>query len=210
MIHLLPHWNWKGMEGQTIPVYCYTNCDEAELFVNGKSMGRKVKGKDLTEILVDFVRYEPKTFKSKYRLSWDVPYQAGYIKVIGYKDGKQILEEAIHTAGKPAKIQLSVDRKVIDANGNDLSYVTVRIVDKNGNMCPVADNLVNFSVRGAGTLVGVDNGNQISLEPFQANKRKAFNGMCLAIIKSTEKTGKITLYAKSNKLRSCKVTIETK
>lgn len=210
MIHLLPHWNWKGMEGQTIPVYCYTNCDEAELFVNGKSMGRKVKGKDLTEILVDFLRYEPKTFKSKYRLSWDVPYQAGNIKVIGYKDGKQILEESIHTAGKPAKVELSVDRKVIDADGNDLSYVTVKIVDKNGNMCPVADNEVNFSVRGNGTLVGVDNGNQISLEPFQANKRKAFNGMCLAIIKSTEKSGKITLYAKSKQLRSAKVTIESK
>ena len=112
--------------------------DEAELFVNGKSMGKKVKGKDLTEIKIDFLRYEPKTFQSKYRLSWDVPYQPGTIKVVGYKDGKAIMEEAISTAGKPAKVVLSVDRKEIDASGNDLAYVTVRIEDSKGNLCPLA------------------------------------------------------------------------
>lgn len=210
MIHLLPHWNWEGMEGDTIPVYCYTNCDEAELFVNGKSMGKKVKGEDFTELLVDFLRYEPKTFKSKYRLSWNVPYQAGNIKVIGYKNGKEILTEQISTAGKPAKINLSVDRSEIDADGRDLAYVTVRIEDKNGNLCPMADNLVNFSVKGTGELIAVDNGNQISLESFQANHRKAFSGMCLAIVKSSKTNGKITLTAKSKKLKSAQVVIETK
>ncbi len=202
MIHLLPHWNWKGMEGKKIPVYCYTNCDEAELFVNGKSMGRKVKGKDLTDLIIDFSRYEPKTFASKYRLSWNVPYKAGNIKVIGYKNGKQVLEKQINTAGKPAKISLKVDRKEINANGEDLAYVTVRIEDKNGNLCPNADNLVNFTVKGAGQLLAVDNGNQISLESFQANHRKTFSGMCLAIIKSSKKPGKITLTAKSKGLKS--------
>ncbi|WP_152285435.1 glycoside hydrolase family 2 TIM barrel-domain containing protein [Flavicella marina] len=210
MVHLLPHWNWPGLEEQEIPVYCYTNCDEAELFVNGKSFGKKTKGKDLSEILVDFLRYEPKTFKSKYRLSWMVPYTPGNIKVVGYKDGKKITEETIHTAGKPAKIDLSVDRKVIDADGNDLAYVTIKILDKNGNICPNADNLVNFSIRGKGDIIAVDNGNQISLESFIEPKRKAFNGMCLAVIKSTNKTGKITLYAKSQKLKSAKIVIETK
>lgn len=210
MIHLLPHWNWKGMEGKTIPVYCYTNLDEAELFVNGKSMGKKVKGKDLTEIKVGFLRYEPKTFKSKYRLSWDVPYQAGNIKVVGYKNGKVVKEEQIFTAGKPAKVSVSVDRKEIAADGSDLAYVTVRIEDKNGNLCPNADNLVNFSVKGAGELLAVDNGNQISLESFQANHRKAFSGMCLAVIKSSKKAGTIKLTAKSKSLRSASVRIVTK
>ncbi|WP_282136787.1 glycoside hydrolase family 2 TIM barrel-domain containing protein [Seonamhaeicola maritimus] len=210
MIHLLPHWNWKGMDGQTIPVYCYTNCDSAELFVNGKSMGKRVKGKDLTELKVNFLRYEPKTFQSKYRLSWDVPYESGNIKVVGYKNGKQILEEQINTAGKPAKISLSVDRKEINADGEDLAYVTVRIEDKFGNLCPNADNLVNFSVKGAGELLAVDNGNQTSVESFQANHRKAFSGMCLAIVKADDVSGKITLYAKSKKLKSSKLEITSK
>ncbi|WP_303317232.1 beta-galactosidase GalB [Flavivirga abyssicola] len=210
MIHLLPHWNWKGMEGEDIPVYCYTNCDSAELFVNGKSMGKKVKGKDLTELLVSFNDYEGTTFQSKYRLSWNVPYKAGNIKVVGYKDGKPVQEEQIYTAGKPAKVSVSVDRKEINADGEDLAYVTVRIEDKNGNLCPMADNLVNFSVSGAGKLIAVDNGNQTSVESFQANHRKAFSGMCLAIIKSSKKAGQITLTAKSKSLKSSKITITTK
>ncbi|WP_139956916.1 beta-galactosidase GalB [Flavicella sediminum] len=210
MIHLLPHWNWKGMEGKTIPVYCYTNCDSAELFVNGKSMGKKVKGKDLTELIVKFMRYEGETFQSKYRLSWDVPYAAGNIKVVGYKNGKAVQEEQIFTAEKPAKVTLSVDRKEIQADGSDLAYVTVRIEDKNGNLCPNAENLVNFSVRGEGNLEAVDNGNQISLESFQANHRKAFSGMCLAILKSSKKGGKIKLTAKSKGLKSASVVVLTK
>jgi beta-galactosidase len=210
MIHLLPHWNWKGMEGKNIPVYCYTNCDSAELFVNGKSMGKKVKGKDLTELIVQFSRYEGDSFQSKYRLSWDVPYEAGDIKVVGYKDGKAVQEEQIFTAGKPVKINLSVDRTEIQADGSDLSYVTVRIEDKNGNLIPNAENLVKFSVSGEGELVGVDNGNQISLEPFQAKQRKAFSGMCLAILKSSKKFGKIKLTAKSKGLKTARVTVITK
>ncbi len=210
MIHLLPHWNWKGMEGKNIPVYCYTNCDSAELFVNGKSMGKREKGKDLTEIKVDFLRYEPKTFKSKYRLSWNVPYEAGNIKVVGYKDGKPVKEKQIFTAGKPAKVSLSVDRSVINSDGEDLAYVTVRIEDKAGNLCPAADNLVNFSVKGAGELLAVDNGNQISLESFQGSSRKAFNGMCLAILKSSKKRGKIELFAKFKGSKSSRIIIQTK
>ncbi|MCL7762551.1 DUF4982 domain-containing protein [Polaribacter sp. Z014] len=210
MIHLLPHWNWKGMEGKNIPVYCYTNLDAAELFVNGKSMGKRVKGKDLTEIIVKFTRFEGDSFKSKYRLSWNVPYEAGNIRVVGYKDGKQVLEEQINTAGKPYQVKLSVDRKEIQADGSDLAYVTVRIEDKNGNLCPNADNLVNFSVKGAGELIAVDNGNQISLESFQVPHRKAFSGMCLAILKSSKKFGKITLTAKSRHLKSNEITVNTK
>lgn len=210
MIHLLPHWNWKGKEGQEIPVFCYTNCDEAELFLNGKSLGKKVKGKDLAEIKIDFLRYEPKTFKSKYRLSWNVPYQPGTIKVVGYKDGKAVQETQITTAGKPAKVSLSVDRSEIQADGSDLAYVTVRIEDKDGNLCPMAGNLVNFQVSGAGKLIAVDNGNAASVEPFQANYRKAFSGMCLAVLKADKTAGSIELVAKSKGLKGSSVQIVTK
>ncbi|MGC6430784.1 MAG: glycoside hydrolase family 2 TIM barrel-domain containing protein [Jejuia sp.] len=209
MIHLLPHWNWKGMEGQTIPVYCYTNCDSAELFVNGKSMGKKVKGEDLTELKVNFLRYEPKTFQSKYRLSWDVPYEKGNIKVVGYKNGEQVLEEQINTAGKPAKISLSVDRKEIKADGTDLAYVTVRVEDKYGNLVPNASNQIYFYTKGQGELLAVDNGDQTSLESFQANHRKAFSGMCLAILKSSDVKGKIRLYAKSKGLKRATIEVKT-
>ncbi len=210
MIHLLPHWNWKGMEGKEIPVYCYTNVDEAELFVNGKSMGKKVKGVDFTEIKVDFIRYEPKTFKSKYRLSWNVPYEPGTIKVVGYKDGKKVNEKTIKTAGKPHQVKLSVDRKVINADGSDLAYVTIRVEDKNGNLVPNAANLVKFSVKGQGELLAVDNGDQTSVESFQAHQRKAFSGLCLAILKSSTISGKIELTAKSKSLKSDKIILETK
>ncbi|MDW7695226.1 beta-galactosidase GalB [Flammeovirgaceae bacterium SG7u.111] len=210
MIHVLPHWNWEGMEGKTIPVYSYTNCDEAELFVNGKSMGKKVKGKDLTELPVSFLRYEPKTFQSKYRLSWDVPYEPGTIKVVGYKGGKAIVEKEITTAGKPAKVTLSVDRSEIDADGNDLAYVTVRIEDKNGNLCPMADNLVTFEVAGEGSLIAVDNGNAATTESFQASYRKAFSGMCLAVLKSSKEAGQIKLVAKSKGLKKAEIVVSTK
>lgn len=210
MIHLLPHWNWKGMEGQKIPVYCYTNCDEAELFVNGKSFGKKVKGKDLTTIKVKFLRYEPETFDSPYRLSWEVPYEPGTLKVVGYKNGIAIIEKQINTAGKPYRVALSVDRPEITADGRDLAYVTVRIEDKNGNLCPLADNLVNFTVEGTGEIIGVDNGNAATTEPFQANYRKAFNGLALAILRSTNKAGEITLKATSKKLKTTEITINTK
>ncbi|AWW29582.1 glycoside hydrolase family 2 [Echinicola strongylocentroti] len=210
MIHLLPHWNWEGMEDETIPVYCYTNCDEAELFLNGESLGKKVKGKDKTPIIVDFLRYEPKTFASPYRLSWDVPYQAGELKVVGYKEGKAIQEKTINTAGKPASISLNVDRTEIDADGRDLAYVTVKVTDKDGNTCPIADNLVEFEVKGEGELIAVDNGDPTSVSPFQADYRKAFNGMCLAIIRATEKPGNIELTATSKSLKKAQVTISTK
>lgn len=205
MIHLLPHWNWEGREGEMIPVYCYTNCDEAELFVNGKSLGKKVKGVDKTELFVKVNAFAPDTFMSKYRLSWLVPYKRGSIRVVGYKNGRSVQEKEIRTAGKPARVRLSVDRSSIHADGRDLAYVTVRIEDKHGNLCPLADNLVNFEISGAGSIVGVDNGNAATVEPFQASYRKAFNGMCLAIIRSDKQGGSITLKAKSRRLMSAKL-----
>ena len=206
MIHLLPHWNWK--KGMTIPVYAYTNCEEAELFLNGKSLGKRVKGKDLTPIMIDFLRNTEKVFMSKYRLSWDVPYEAGELKVVGYKNGKAIQEQVIRTAGKPAAIRLEADRSTIKKGGKDLSYVTVSIVDKNGNLCPMADNLVNFTVEGAGKLLAVGNGDATSTSPFQAPHRKAFSGKCMAILNSAKgSAGEITLTATGKGLKTATISI---
>ncbi len=212
MIHLLPHWNWKGMKGKDVPVYCYTNCEEAELFLNGKSMGRRVKGKDLTPVKIKFMRCPDSIFMSKYRLSWDVPYAPGELKVVGYKGGKAILEEVVRTAGKPAGIRLEADRSIIAADGKDLSYVTVSVVDKDGIVCPEADNLISFSVEGAGKLLAVGNGNAATTESFQAPYRKAFSGKCMAILNSNKggKGGKITLKASGKGLKSEVITIEAK
>lgn len=201
MVHVLPHWNWEGTGHSTIPVYAYTNCEEVELFVNGASAGKKVKGKDLTQLLVKFNRYDGDTFMSKYRLSWDVPYAPGSLKVVGYIGGKPVAEKEIKTAGAPAKIRLVPDRSGIAADGADLSYVTVRIEDADGNLCPLADNSVEFEVAGAGRIAAVGNGNAATTAPFQANRRDAFNGLCMLIVKAGKQAGTIDVKATSQGLQ---------
>ncbi len=209
MVHVLPHWNWEGKEGQIIPVYAYSNCEEVELFVNGESYGKKVKGKDLTNIPAEFHRFEKGTYASKYRLSWEVPYVPGSLKVVGYIDGKAVSEKEIKTAGKPAKITLEVSNDIIKADGKDLAFVKVTIVDNQGNFCPLANNNINFNVEGEGSIAAVGNGDQASLASFQANHRKAFNGLCQLIIKSTEVAGAINITASSEDLEQSKLTIKT-
>ncbi|MEJ5352612.1 MAG: beta-galactosidase GalB [Melioribacteraceae bacterium] len=190
VLHVFPHWNWK--EGQTIDVWAYTNCDEVELFLNGKSLGAKRKiGDDL-------------------HLMWRVKFVPGTIKAVGKKNGKEFLIKEIKTAKEPYKISLEADRKIIKADGKDLSFVTVKILDKDGTLVPYADNLVNFEILGEGKIVGVDNGSQTSHEPFKANYRKAFNGLCLVVIQSNNKAGKIKLSAKSENLLPAEIEIETK
>ncbi len=213
MVHLLPHWNWPGMEGDKIDVGVYTNCEEAELFLNGKSLGKKKKGVDLVEMTCYDKTQKKKqgTFKSRFRLRWEVPYEAGEIKVVGYNGGKPVSEKSIRTASEPAIIKLSADRTTIDADGRDLSYVTIRVEDKDGNLCPMADNLINFSVEGAGKLIAVGNGNSASLESFQAPHIKAFSGMCVAILRSEAgESGDMTLTATSDGLSNGVVSVETK
>lgn len=202
MVHVLPHWNWEDAGHEVIPVFAYTNCDEVELFVNGTSAGKKIKGKDLTKIPVKFKNYPSDHFMSKYRLSWAVPFSPGSIRVVGYIDGKPVAEKEIKTAGAPAKITLVADRSMLDSSGNDLSYVTVRIEDSEGNLCPSASNLVRFSVVGAGTIAAVGNGNAATAAPFIADQREAFSGLCMLIIKAGKQAGKITIEAKSEGLRS--------
>lgn len=188
MLHLFPHWNWK--QDQTVDVWAYTNCDEVELFLNGKSLGVRKKS------------------DQNMHLVWQLKFIPGTLKAVAKKDGKVILEREIKTAGAPEKIELTADRNNIKAEGEDLSFITVRIVDKNGNLVPYADNLVNFTVTGNGKLIGVDNGLQTSHESFLAGSRKAYNGLCLAVIKSSDKTGKIFLEAKSEGLVGAKIIID--
>ncbi|WP_297086525.1 beta-galactosidase GalB [uncultured Draconibacterium sp.] len=210
MVHVLPHWNWNGMEGQNIPVFAYTNCEEVELFVNGKSYGKKVKGKDLTEIPAEFHSYPKGTYKTKYRLSWEVPYQPGVLKVIAYKNGEATIQKEIETAGKPAKVLVEADRNEISADGSDLSFLTVKLTDENGNLCPLSDNLIEFEITGAGTLVGVCNGNQRDLSSFQEPRQQAFNGLCQAIIKSSNEPGEIIVKVSSEGLENTEIKLTTK
>ena len=197
IVHLLPHWNMPtgqdGFEGKEIPVWCYSNCESVELFLNGKSLGEKKFSN--TEDL---------------HLTWNVPYVPGTLKAVAKKNGKVICVDEIKTAGEPAKINLIPDRNEITADGQDLSFVKVEILDKEGNICPNADNLISFSTEGEGTIAGVGNGNPISHEDFKANKRKAFHGLALVIIKSTLNEGEIKLHAVSDNLKEMVIKLKTK
>ena len=190
VLHLFPHWNWKN--GEMVDVWAYTKCDEVELFLNDNSLGIRKKLED------------------DHHLMWRVNYLSGTLKAVGYKNGKVILTSVVKTAGAPAKVVLEADRNKISANGRDLSFVTVKVLDKNNTMAPYADNLIHFKVSGEGKIVGVDNGSETSHESFKANFRKAFNGMCLVVIQSKESAGHITLEASSDGLESESIEIETK
>jgi beta-galactosidase len=181
MIHLLPHWNWEGREGDVTPIFVYTNCASVELFVNGESKGIKNNGKNI------------------YRLKWeDIVYEPGSIKAVGYdENGKVLVEKEIKTAADPKYIELICDRDKIQADGEDLSFVTVKVTDDQGNSCPTADNLISFKVEGEGKIIAVGNGNPISHESYTANMRKLFNGLCLVIVRSTHNAGSIKLTATS-------------
>lgn len=189
VLHIFPHWNWNA--GDTVDVWAYyNNADEVELFLNGKSLGvKKKQGEDL-------------------HVMWRVNYMPGIISIISRKDGRLVLEREIKTAGPASKIELTADRKTINANGEDLSFITVRILDADGNLVPHADNLVNFKIDGEAFVASVDNGDPVSHEPFKASYRKAFNGLALVIIQSKEKTGKVKLTATSNGLKSAIIDID--
>ena len=203
VLHVFPPWNpqvwteikngkpdWK--QGDSVDVWAYTNCDKVELFLNGKSLGTKEKT------------------TGELHLMWRVKYEPGTLKAVGYKDGKEILTSIDKTAGKPAKISVEPDRKTIHADGRDLSFVTVKVLDKDGTMVPYAGNLVNFKISGEGKIAGVDNGSETDHEPFKANYRKAFNGMCLVVIQSNGRKGKISLEASSKGLESASTVIDAK
>jgi beta-galactosidase len=210
MAHVLPHWNWPGMEGKPIPVMAYTNCDEVELFLNGKSLGRKKRFSE--PVVIPVGKNEQPDLKSatKYRLRWDVPYQPGSLRLVGYKGGRQAAVDEVRTAGAPARITLTPDRAAIRSDGEDLSFLTVRIEDKDGNFCPLADNLVRFRLAGPGKIAAVDNGNAATTEPFQADYRKAFNGLALLIVRpQADQPGKIQIVATSDGLQQAEAVVTT-
>jgi len=211
-LHLLPHWTWPGREGEKVPVFCYTSWPMAELFVNGVSQGVKrfETGKTANSGVTDPANSAETMLR--YRLMWpDVVYEPGVIEVVAYDAaGKEVQREAIHTAGAPAAIELSADRTHLAADGLDLAYVTVRIVDADGNLCPTADNRVRFDVAGEGSFRACANGDATCLEPFQRPEMPAFSGQLTAIVQSAKMTGTITMTAVSDGLKSAATTIHTK
>jgi beta-galactosidase len=210
MVHLLPHWNWQGREGQAIPVMCYTNADEVELTLNGKSLGRKKRFGEPWVMPVGPNVSPDKRFSTKYRLVWEVPYEAGTLKAVAYRENRQVAVDEVRTAESPARIRLVPDRAVIHADGDDLSFVTVRLEDQRGTLCPMADNLVEFQIEGPGRIEAVDNGNAATTEPFHADHRKAFNGLALVIVRSVRgKPGAIQLTATGAGLFAGTTTIRT-
>jgi len=191
VLHIFPHWNWKP--GQIVDIWAYyNNADEVELFLNGKSLGKQHKTGDQLHVM------------------WRVPFEVGTLRAVSYKQGQQVLTTEVKTAGTPAKIRLTADRNKIDADSNDLSFVTIDILDKDGNIVPNADNLVQFKVDGPGKIIGVDNGCPYSMESFKADHRKAFNGKCLCVIQSKNRKGIITLTATSAGLNEGTLNILTK
>jgi beta-galactosidase len=193
MAHILPHWTWPDRVGQVTPVHVFTSGDEAELFLNGKSLGKKIKG-----------QYE-------YRLRWDdVTYEPGELKVVAYRKGKEWATDVMKTAGDPARLLAQADRATIAADGLDLSFVTIRIVDKDDIVAPRAMNRVHLSLEGPGEIVATDNGDPTSFESFQSKERDAFNGLCLAIIRAKPgRSGTITLKVASEGLKEATITLRS-
>jgi beta-galactosidase len=194
MAHILPHWNWADRIGQNTPVHVYTSGDEAELFLNGKSLGRRKKE------------------QFQYRMRWDsVSYQPGELRVETYKNGNKWATEIVKTTGNSFGISLTPDRNTIKADGTDLSFVTVKIVDKDGLMVPTANNKIKFEISGPGEIVATDNGDATCFESFLGKERSAFNGMALVIVRSKAgQAGNITIKAVSEGLTVGNASILTK
>ncbi|MCV9387360.1 DUF4982 domain-containing protein [Reichenbachiella ulvae] len=197
-LHILPHWNWKGREGETTPVFVYTNYNSAELFINGKSQGVRTKN-DSTKL-------------DRYRLRWmDVKYEPGTVRVVAYDDdGNAVSEKEIKTAGAPHHIELSADRTILNADGEDISFVTATVVDKDGNPCPTADSQLKFKVKGNGSFRAVCNGDPTSLELFHKPTMKAFNGKLVVLVQSSTDTGPVKLSVSGNGLESGQLEIQVK
>jgi beta-galactosidase len=213
VLHLFPHWNWKGKEGQIIPVTCYTNCDTVELFLNDKTLG--VKGYEFPRLgmLGTYGNYPARAkalrTTADLHLSWDVPYEPGTLKAVGTKDGSTVATAEIFTTGEPAVISLSADRTKIAADRRDVAHIVVEIRDAQGRVVPGANHEVKFDIQGEGKILGVDNGDPQSHEDYKSDKRKAFNGLCLAIVQSTAVSGQIKIAASSSGLQTGNITITT-
>jgi beta-galactosidase len=191
VVHIFPHWNWPGKEGDSIKIHCYTNCEEVELFLNGKSVGKQ--------------KAIPYT-----KLIWDLVYKPGKLEARGYKAGKVVTKDIVETTTAPAQVALNSDVTTLKADGCDVAVIRVSIKDAKGRVVPTADNLVKFSVGGPGKIIGTGNGNPTSHEPDKASQRMAFNGYCLVLVQSDKSSGEIRLKASSGNLKSAEVVISAK
>ena len=197
VLHLFPHWN--HIPGDTIDMWCYYNhADEVELFINGRSQGIRRKTPS----------FDRSSLTTEYHVAWRVVYEPGEVKAVARKDGKKVGEQVIRTAGAPDHIRLTADRTSLMADGRSLAFVTVEVVDKDGNRCPLAENQIFFDVKGAAKIAGVDNGCQTSMERFKADRRKAFFGKCLVVLQHDRtKTGNITLTARAADLKEAAISL---
>jgi len=189
VVHIFPHWNWHGKEGDSIKVHCYTNCDEVELFLNGKSIGKQ--------------KAAPYT-----KLIWALIYQPGKLEAVGYKAGKLISRDVVETTTAPAQIALSSDVSNLKADGSDVAVIKIAIKDAKGRVVPTANNLIKFSIEGPGKIIGTGNGNPSSHEPDKATQRMAFNGYCLVLVQTNKQSGTIRLKASSEKLKDSEIIIK--
>jgi len=188
MLHVFPHWNWTA--GDTIDVWAYTNADEVELFLNGASLGAKRKADEVSHLM------------------WRVPYTPGTLRAVARKGGQLMATQEVKTAGAPARIALAPDRSRLHADGNDLSFVTVSVLDRAGVPVPTADHLIRLRLAGGARIAGVDNGDQVSHAPFQADRVQLFNGKALVIVRAGERAGTATLTAEVEGLESASVRIQ--
>ncbi len=192
MVHIFPHWNWKGQEGAPIKISGFTNGDEVELFINGKSQGKRKN-------CLDKVEYQ----------TWDVKYEPGELRAVSYRNGAKIAEKVIRTSGEAVSVVTELSKRVMSKGGQDLIYVECTLLDKDGNEVPTANNMLNFKVTGAATVAGVDNGDNMCLEPFKGTSHSAFNGKCLVILESTAKAGDATLTISGKGLKSSVVKVKS-
>jgi beta-galactosidase len=189
VVHIFPHWNWPGKEGDSIKVHCYTNCEEVELFLNGKSIGKQKA-----------IPYS--------KLIWPLIYQPGKLEARGYKAGKVITKDIVETTTAPAQVALNSDVNTLKADGCNVAVIRVAIKDAKGRVVPTADNLVHFSIEGPGRIIGTGNGNPSSHEPDKATQRMAFNGYCIVLVQTNKQAGEIRLKASSEKLKGSEVILK--
>ena len=197
-LHILPHWNWKGREGQVTPVFVYTSYPKAELFINGKSQGMRQKNDS--------------TLQHRYRLMWnETVYQPGELKVVAYdKEGRQVEEKVVRTAGKPHHLVLTANRTSLEANGDDLAYITVQVADKEGNIVPTDSRRVKYTVAGAGSFEATANGDPTCLLPFQKQEMDLFSGAATAIVRSAEQAGVIRFTVSAAGVKSATIELSVR
>jgi beta-galactosidase len=200
VLHVFPHWNWQGKEGQEISVWAHSNCDEVELFLNGRSLGRK-------------------TMARNSHLDWPVKYAPGNLVAVGFKGGKKVLTKKIETTTEPVSVQLASHRSTLAADGADVAVITVRVSDAQARMVPTADNAIRFGISGPGKIIGVGNGDPASHEPDQfiatgavpspVWRRNLFSGLAQVIVQTTREPGEIQLTASSDGLAPATVTLQS-